>query len=82
MDSPNPLGALRLDLYYFYDVLISRHCVKSVQIHSFFLVRIFPYSGVFSSITGKYKPEITPYLDTYHAVRFNPCQANVPIYSH
>ena len=44
-----------------------------------FLVRIFPHSewirrntkylSVFSSNAGKYKPEITPYLDTFHAVR-------------
>ena len=34
------------------------HCVKSVQIRSFFLVRIFHPS------TGKYRPSKTPYLDT------------------
>ena len=37
-----------------------------------FLVRIFPYSdsylSVFSPDAGKYGPEITPYLDTFHAV--------------
>ena len=39
-----------------------------------FLVRIFLYSkwirkiSVFSPNTGKYGPEITPYLDTFHAV--------------
>ena len=43
-----------------------------------FLVRIFlysvriflytPYLSVFSPNTGKYGPEITPYLDTFHAV--------------
>ena len=27
-----------------------------------------PYFPVFSSNTGKYWPEITPYLDTFHAV--------------
>ena len=27
-----------------------------------------PYFPVFSSNTGKYGPEITPYLDTFHAV--------------
>ena len=44
-----------------------------------FLVRIFlyldlvqtdtPYLSVFSPNTGKYGPEITRYLDTFHAVR-------------
>ena len=44
----------------------------------FFLVRIFspdpvrmretPYISVFSSNAGKYGPEKTPYLDTFHAV--------------
>ena len=38
----------------------SRHCVKSVQIPSFF--------SVFSPNTGKYGPEKIPYLDTFHAV--------------
>ena len=45
------------------------HCVKSVQIRSYFW-------SVFSCIrteygspnTEKYGPEITPYLDTFHAV--------------
>ena len=47
------------------------HCMKSVQIRTFFL-------SVFSCIrteygdlikkTDKYGPEITPYLDTFHAV--------------
>ena len=27
-----------------------------------------PYFHVFSPNTGKYRPEITPYLDTFHAV--------------
>ena len=36
--------------------------VKSVQIRSYFW-------SVFSPNTGKYGPEITPYLDTFHAVK-------------
>ena len=40
------------------------HCVKSVQIRSF----SGPYFPVFSSNTGKYGPEKTSYLDTFHAV--------------
>ena len=37
------------------------HCVKNVQIWSYFW-------SVFSPNTGKYRPDITPYLDTFHAV--------------
>ena len=39
------------------------HCVKSVQIRSY-----GPYFPVFGLNTVKYGPEITPYLDTFHAV--------------
>ena len=39
---------------------------KSKLYMQFFLVRIFP---VFSPKTGKYGPEKTPYLDTFHAVQ-------------
>ena len=39
------------------------HCVKSVQIGSFF----GPYFPEFGPNTGKYGPEITPYFDTFHA---------------
>ena len=31
-------------------------------------IRSTPYLSVFSLNTGKYGPEITPYLDTFHAV--------------
>ena len=37
------------------------HCVKSVQIRSFFW-------SVFSPNTGKYRPEKNSYLDTFHTV--------------
>ena len=40
------------------------HCVKSVQIRSF----SGPYFSVFGLNTGKYGPEKTPYLNTFHAV--------------
>ena len=40
------------------------HCVKSVQIRSF----SGPYFPVFGMNTGKYGPEKTPYLDTFHTV--------------
>ena len=39
----------------------STHCVISVQIRSFFW-------SVFSRNTGKYGPERTPYLETFHVV--------------
>ena len=52
---------------------------KCPNMDFFFLVRIFPYSdwirkdalylSVFSPNTGKYGPEKTSYLDTFHAVR-------------
>ena len=42
-------------------LLLNSHCVKSVQIRSNF-------SSVFSPNSGKYGPEITPYMDTFHAV--------------
>ena len=51
-----------------------QHNVKSVQIRSFFLVRIFRIwteyqeKPVFSPNVGKYEPEKTPYSDTFHAV--------------
>ena len=37
------------------------HCVKIIQIRSFFW-------SVFSRIRTEYGPEITPYLDTFHAL--------------
>ena len=37
------------------------HCVKSVQIRSYFWF-------VFSCIRTEYEPKITPYLDTFYAV--------------
>ena len=40
------------------------HCVKSVQIWSCFW-------SVFSQNTGKYGPEITPYLHKFHVVSRN-----------
>ena len=44
---------------------VSHHCVKSVQIWSYFW-------SVFSPNTGKYGPEITPYLDTSQASSMEP----------
>ena len=44
--------------------IIDSHCVKSVQ----YGVISGPYFLVFSPNTGKYGPEIIPYLDTFHAV--------------
>ena len=47
----------------FTDWRISRYCVNSVQIPSFFW-------SVFSRIWTEYGPEKTPYLDTFHAARY------------
>ena len=53
--------------------------VRKVSVFRVFLVHIFPqshrirkdtsYLSVFSLNVGKYGPEKTPYLDTFHAVR-------------
>ena len=62
-----------------YDIVVPdmRHCVKSVQIRSF-LWSVFSCirteygdlrSKLFSPNTGKYRPEKTPYLDTFHVMR-------------
>ena len=40
------------------------HCVKMSK----YGVISGPYFSVFGLNTGKYRPEITPYLDTFHAV--------------
>ena len=42
----------------------NEHCVKSVQIRSYFW-------SVFSFIRIEYVPEITPYLDTFHVMEKN-----------
>ena len=52
--------------------------LREVSKYGVFLVRIFPHSdwirrdteylSVFSPNAGKYRPEKTPYLDTFHAV--------------
>ena len=46
------------------------HCVKSIQIRSFFFCSVFR-QFVFGLNTEKYGPEKTPYLDTFHAVQFH-----------
>ena len=58
---------ITIKLLYLY--ICSYHCVKSVQIRSYFW-SVFSYIpiSVFNPNTGKYGPEITPYLDTFHAV--------------
>ena len=54
---------LRLLLERFF---INSHWVKSVQTRSYFCL----YFSLFGLNTGKYRPEITPYLDSLHAVSF------------
>ena len=51
----------------------NEHCEKSVQIRSFSGL----YFPVFSPNTGKYGPEKTPYLDTFHAVQIPLIRKNV-----
>ena len=62
-------------------MLLNRYCVKSGQIRSYFwsvFSRIQIEYGETRSISrfspnaGKYGPEITPYLDTFRAVRVIP----------
>ena len=43
-------------------IYLLKYRVKSVQIQSFSW-------SVFSPNAGKYRPEKTPYLDTFHAVK-------------
>ena len=45
-------------------------CVKRVQIRSFFWS---VFSRMRTENVGKYGPEITPYLDTFHAVDVSVC---------
>ena len=47
-----------------FEITEQRHCVKSVQIRVFCGL----YFPVFGMNTGKYGPEKTLYLDTFHAV--------------
>ena len=44
------------------------HCVKSVQMRSYFWSVFFCIRTEYSPNTGKYGPEVTLYLDTFHAV--------------
>ena len=44
--------------------LMNIHCVQMSK----YGVISDPYFPVFGLATGKYEPEITPYLDTFHAV--------------
>ena len=63
-------------LVFFFEVMKQRdtsqasaHCVKSVQIRSYFW-------SVFSPNTGIYGAEITPYLDTSQASSMEPQMTN------
>ena len=56
------------------DFSVILHCVKSVQIRSYFWSVFSCFRTEYGDLlrkspnTGKYGPEITPYLDTCHAV--------------
>ena len=56
-----------LNYFSWYPFIGNQHCVKNVQIRSFFW-------SVFSCIRTEYEPEKTPYLDTFHAVSCNQCK--------
>ena len=49
-------------------LLLSLYCIYTAWKVSKYGVISGPYFPVFSPNTGKYEPEITPYLDTFHAV--------------
>ena len=51
---------------------ILAHCVKSVEIGSFFWSILYRTRAEYGDLlsTGKYGPEKTPYLDTFHAVAY------------
>ena len=51
------------------DSSLFQHCLKSVQIWSFFWSVFSCIRTEYSSNTGKYGPEKPPYLDTFHAVQ-------------
>ena len=54
----------------FHEYTLEFHCVKSIEIRSFFwsaFSRSTPYLSVFSSNAGKHGPDKTPYFDTFHA---------------
>ena len=60
-------GTLWNGVSYDYKYSGDNHCVKNHAIRSFF----GSYFPVFVLNTGKYRPEKTPYLDTFHALK--PC---------
>ena len=72
-----PSTKTRLSEISFLSIIFRYHCVKSVQIRSYFW-SVFSwmrreygdisYLSVFTPNTEKYGPEITPYLDTFHPV--------------
>ena len=53
-----------------YNIHDGMHCMKSALKVSKYRVISGPYFPVFNPNIGKYGPEITPYLDTFHAVMF------------
>ena len=59
-----------LGLFTFNKFTDETHYVKSVQMRSYFrsvFISVPIYLSVFSPNAGKYGPEITPYLDIFHA---------------
>ena len=66
--SNDPVLTKKSDSLKVYD-LYHIHCVKSVQIRSNFWSAFSCIQSAYN--TEKYGPEITPYLDTFHAVIFS-----------
>ena len=52
-------------------VLLTRHGIKKLKAHHRVKIVQIRTISVFSPNTGKYGPEITTYLDTFHAMKFN-----------
>ena len=55
---------IRLTIFNIIRLVFAKHCAKNVQMRSI----SGPYFPIFSTNTGKYEPEKTPYLDIFYAV--------------
>ena len=84
---PNINFLVSIDLKWLFIFILQKHCVKSVQIRSFFWSVFFPHSdwirrdtpylSVFSPNAGKYGPDKTPYLHTFHTVKVLSISSNI-----
>ena len=65
-----------------YNIIYNLHCVKSVQIRSFFWSAFSCIQTEYGDLrpnTGKYGPEKTPYLDNFRAVLKYPVISNFTV---